>query len=299
MGKIDGVGEFMYTYSVIIPHKNSCDKVIRLVNSIPRRKDIEIFIVDDNSEQEIFAKLKTAVSDFNLDMRNVTLLKSNSKYAGEARNEGLRYSNSEWTIFADADDYFLCDAFKYFDKYIESNFDVVFFKVKSTKYSGDTEVPGNRGEVFNNLVADVLKQNNAETQYRLRYKYLVPWGKLIKSSLIKKNKIFFDGSKVANDVMFSTKLSSHAKTIKVDDAYVYCVTEGMDNLSKLRSIQDLEIRNDKFIEQFEYIKKIDSNQSVESIMKAKGMLGSSLKHGGILFFLREIKKFRKKNIRIF
>lgn len=40
----------MINYSIIIPHKNIPDLLQRCLNSIPRRTDIQIIVVDDNSD---------------------------------------------------------------------------------------------------------------------------------------------------------------------------------------------------------------------------------------------------------
>lgn len=39
----------IYKYSIIIPHKNTIHLLERCVDSIPRRKDIQIIVVDDDS----------------------------------------------------------------------------------------------------------------------------------------------------------------------------------------------------------------------------------------------------------
>lgn len=39
-------------YSIIIPHKNIPHLLQRCLKSIPRRKDVQIIIVDDNSDPE-------------------------------------------------------------------------------------------------------------------------------------------------------------------------------------------------------------------------------------------------------
>ena len=41
----------MINYSIIIPHKNSPELLERCLNSIPERKDIEIIVVDDCSNE--------------------------------------------------------------------------------------------------------------------------------------------------------------------------------------------------------------------------------------------------------
>jgi glycosyltransferase involved in cell wall biosynthesis len=48
----------MINYSFIIPHHNSPKLLERCLNSIPQRDDIEIIVVDDNSDKE-----KKAYSD--------------------------------------------------------------------------------------------------------------------------------------------------------------------------------------------------------------------------------------------
>mgnify|MGYP002627111942 CR=1 FL=1 len=42
-----------FMFSIIIPHKNTPDLLERCVNSIPKRDDLEIIIIDDNSSPEI------------------------------------------------------------------------------------------------------------------------------------------------------------------------------------------------------------------------------------------------------
>ena len=37
-------------YSIVIPHYNIPDLLERALNSIPQREDIEIIVVDDNSD---------------------------------------------------------------------------------------------------------------------------------------------------------------------------------------------------------------------------------------------------------
>ena len=43
----------MYNYTVIIPHKNCPDLLQRALDSIPEKDDIQVIIVDDNSDASI------------------------------------------------------------------------------------------------------------------------------------------------------------------------------------------------------------------------------------------------------
>lgn len=43
----------MINYSIIIPHKNIPKLLRRCLDTIPRREDVQVIMVDDNSDQEI------------------------------------------------------------------------------------------------------------------------------------------------------------------------------------------------------------------------------------------------------
>ena len=42
-----------FKYSIIIPHKNTPALLVRCVASIPKRDDLQIVVVDDNSDPSI------------------------------------------------------------------------------------------------------------------------------------------------------------------------------------------------------------------------------------------------------
>lgn len=87
------------SFSFIIPHKNCPDLLQRCVDSIPDRDDVQIIVVDDNSDDE----KKPAI--YRRDVEIVLLDAEHSKGAGRARNEGLKHAKGKWLLFADADDY--------------------------------------------------------------------------------------------------------------------------------------------------------------------------------------------------
>ena len=47
-----------FNYSFIIPHKNCPDLLQRCVDSIPERDDVQVIVVDDNSDNEKKPALK-------------------------------------------------------------------------------------------------------------------------------------------------------------------------------------------------------------------------------------------------
>ena len=88
------------TYSIIIPHHNSPSLLQRLLNSIPERNDLEVIVVDDNSDEE-----KRAYSSRS-DVKILYIDKLQTRGAGKARNEGLAVAQGKWLLFADADDFY-------------------------------------------------------------------------------------------------------------------------------------------------------------------------------------------------
>lgn len=112
-------------YSFIIPHKNTPDLLQKCLDSIPRRDDVQIIVVDDNSDED-----KVDFSSFpGLDDPTVEVyLTKEGKGAGYARNVGLKHAVGKWLVFADADDFFTGKINLLLDNNTSSESDVVFFK---------------------------------------------------------------------------------------------------------------------------------------------------------------------------
>lgn len=90
-----------FNYTIIIPHKNCPDLLYRCLASIPRRDNLQIIIVDDNSD---FEKVDfETFPGLNEPCVEVYYTKE-GKGAGYARNVGLKHAKGKWLIFVDADD---------------------------------------------------------------------------------------------------------------------------------------------------------------------------------------------------
>lgn len=212
----------MINYSIIIPHRNTPQLLNRLIDSIPDRDDIEIFIVD-NSDTPLKVTYNKTI--------NVNILYSdNKKGAGHARNEGLKKITGKWVVFADADDYFSNNAFEYFDHYSNSSASIVYFGVIS-KFS-ETGLDANRGDFYMRLVRKYIEEYSTEKEELLRFKHVVPWGKMFKKDLIDNNTLAFDEVIASNDIMFSARAAKHAEIIEADMREVYCVTVSKGSLTQ-------------------------------------------------------------------
>lgn len=203
-------------YSIIIPHKNCPDLLRRCLNSIPRRKDIQIIVVDDNSDsQKVDFENFPGVGE---DCVEVYFHKE-GKGAGGARNIGLKHAIGRWLIFADADDFFNPCFLDSIDKYKQSEYEIIYFEVNSV-FSDSLEIANRDGRINEFIETAILSNNFNE----LRFKLYGPVAKMISSKLIYENSLCFEERIVANDIWFSVTSGFYAQKVIADRAKIYCVT---------------------------------------------------------------------------
>ncbi len=214
----------MYNCSIIVPHKNIPELLQRCIDSIPVRDDLQIIIVDDNSD--------TSVVDFNnfpgSGRNNVEIVFSNGKNGkgpGYARNVGLSKAKGKWIIFADADDYFLDSFSTLIDKYQQSTKDVIFFKcVRKNENGLVLDYP-----LINDAINTALKTGNADT---IVYGVPCPWGKFIKRDFLEKNKINYQEITGGDDILFSIQIGVHLKELLIVEERLYCVVDRSGSLTR-------------------------------------------------------------------
>ncbi len=223
----------MINFSFIIPHKNTPELLRKCIDSIPRREDVQIIVVDDNSDAD-----KVDFEHFpGLDAPKVEVyLTKEGRGAGYARNVGLRHAVGKWLIFADADDYFTSDIDIALDEYQDSGADVVFLKNKAVKIpSGE---PSMRGVELNRRV-DIAIETGDFTQAVL---YSSPWQKFFKRSFIENNYITFNEVRWGNDVVFMGKVAACATSFEASGKVIYCITESDNSIIKDPSLASRIVR---------------------------------------------------------
>ena len=236
----------MINYSIIIPHKNIPQLLQRCIDSIPEREEVEIIIVDDNSDSTIV--------DFNnfpgLERGNTKVIfAKEGKGAGYARNIGLKHAKGKWIIFADADDYFEYGFSSYLDKYVSESAEVIYFMPRSTNY------------YINGKESKRVKTYQQLFDYNekfLRYAYITPWGKFIKRSFIKNNQFKFDETRWGNDAYFMTQVATTAKDILITHDYLYVVEEREGSLTneKVQTEEEIICRLSIDIRAYQYAETI-------------------------------------------
>lgn len=240
------------TYTFIIPHHNCPELLDRCLNSIPKRTDIQIVVVDDNSDEE-----KRPVECGRPSVEYIYISKEESKGAGRARNVGILSAKGKWLIFADADDYYTDNLNTLLDKYShDDDTDLVYINAHMVdQYGNSTPF------VISSYIRN-YQEKKIYSEHVLRYNIWSPWTRMVKRHLVEQYAIFFDSIPMGNDMMFSLKCSKYAKCFKVEEMIIYSyfnpigrsVTE--NNRCKIENIKykiELAIRQNELYSSVGYV----------------------------------------------
>jgi len=261
----------MINYSIIIPHKNSVNSLLRLCNSIPDDDDIQVIIIDDNSDVEVVKQLQNIELNSNIEIVFCDV----SKGAGGARNIGLQKTKGKWVIFADADDYFTTNLENLLIENLDSGADIIYFNTDSRD---ENEKQTYRHLRYSKLVCDFLDDNKKENA--LKYYFTPPWAKMIKRDLIVQNNIKFDEIVASNDVMFSLKTASFAKKIKACKDILYIITLSKGSITQIISKSHFDSKFNTALNANKFLRSIGMKKYQQSVLY---FLGKSYKFGFFYF----------------
>ena len=235
-------------FSIIIPHKDIPDLLIRCLKSIPISEDIQVIVVDDNSSDadtylERYPELSRPYLEF--------IRTTKGGGAGYARNVGLGHAKGKWLLFADADDFYVENMYDIICSYVDSEADVIYFKNKAV-LSDNTSIKADRSSYINENIDQYLRDGD---EWPVRFKMYVPWSKMIKRDLIVRHNIRFDEVKYSNDLYFSMLVGYYAGTVEAVNKIFYVVTSRSDSLTsnfclkpgELRIRAEMSFRYEKFL----------------------------------------------------
>ncbi|MBQ7268447.1 MAG: glycosyltransferase family 2 protein [Bacteroidales bacterium] len=203
------------TFSFIIPHKNTPDLLQKCLDSIPHRKDVEIIVVDDNSDPtkvdfEHFPGLNDACVKVIFD--------KDGGGCSHATNIALNNATGKWIVRGDADDFFEPDIVKAMDEYADSNYDIIFFKASSINLLNNS--PAERGDTNNNFVDEAIKTGD----FTHLFCNSCPWAKFYKRAFIETHNLRFHEVKWSTEVLFQAQYALLAKSYCASPLVIYCVT---------------------------------------------------------------------------
>lgn len=227
----------MKNYSFIIPHHNSPNLLNRCLESIPQREDIEIIVVDDNSDIDKHPqKLRHGVKLINIDTEH-------TKGAGRARNYGLKEAKGKWIVFVDCDDFFVPGFINILDKYKDEDLEVVYHDAHAANTK--TLEPMPKLLQRHNSYFDTY-DGSKETEDIIRFKIHSPWWKIVRRDFVEKYQIQFEEVPKGNDVFFTFQVGYFAKKISIEREKLYVYTfnpDGITNGKKNKYIYLSQLRN--------------------------------------------------------
>ena len=255
------------TFSIIIAHYDIPDLLMRCLKSIPVLEDIQVIVVDDNSPDadtylERYPELSRPYLEFIRAPKNGG--------AGYARNIGLDHAKGKWQLFADADDFFVGNMYDIISMHVESDADVIYFQ-KQAVYSDDINRKSTRSGYLDRIMDIYLKTGD---ELPVRTRHHVPWGKMIKKSLVERHHIRFEEIKYSNDILFSVHVGCLAKKIEAIDTVLYVVTshEGSATYEFCKKPDELRIRAGAAFRYDSFLFQHNMSQGREIVSYIKRML---------------------------
>jgi glycosyltransferase involved in cell wall biosynthesis len=284
-------------YSIIIPHKNRPELVQKLVQCIPVRDDIEVFLIDDASEDAVLKKIEQITAQLG-NLKLILNPDATSYGGGWARNMGLRVARGEYVLFGDSDDMFAPNAFTLLDELLyeqKKEADLFLFNAASVNEQGSRS---SRNDFRTFLVNKALREQGKESASVVLIRKILtridpPWAKVFKRSFLEKHNIRFDKTRYSNDVLFNAKAALLADNIHVSGNVIYHCLDHPNSLVKEETIKSIKerfkvsVRFNQFIDQFPEMKNFKTI-SGGFIWACRSM--------GFFFMLDMLRKAQKENI---
>ena len=206
-------------FSIIIPTYNSSNFISNCLNSIIKfdyNFKYEILIVDDSSSDKTWSIVKNFSKKFN----QIKIFKTiKNSGPGVCRNLGIRNSLGKYLIFLDSDDLIVKGSLENLYEIIRRNIDIQFI-INNTLRS---KPPYN-----NNYFFETFKKNRIHIEEFLN-KCLMKnihvdevWKLVVKTSFLKKNKIYFPNIYIGEDQCFILKLFKVANLLYLNrNSHIY------------------------------------------------------------------------------
>ena len=115
--------------SVIIPVYNQENLIIKAIDSIPKRDDIEIIVIDDGSTDNTWNSLMEYRSNHEYYFNLIFLYNTENKGVAYTVNKGYNYATGEYVVLLGSDDYFNSDKFEEIIEYLDGT-DLVYFNLE-------------------------------------------------------------------------------------------------------------------------------------------------------------------------
>jgi glycosyltransferase involved in cell wall biosynthesis len=198
-------------YSIIIGAYNEADWIGPLLDSIPRRDDVEVLLVDDHSDPEQTAAMRRRLAERRFPYASY-LANTGKQGLGTTRNVGIAAAQGKWLVFADADDSFTPAFAAALDRYAESSADQVLFLPQTAP---------NPWGASRTLASERLFE--AGDAAVAGYRIASAASRFVKRELVERRGIRFSEVPIGEDTMFSVQVMVNATDVRLDHTPIYTI----------------------------------------------------------------------------
>lgn len=223
--------------SVVIPMYQREKEITRCLDSVLAQTldGLEIIVVDDGSSDGGYQR----AAEYSRRFSHIKLYHQTNRGIGAARNTGIAKAHGKYIVFLDADDYVPPDAYKKLYRYAQrKQADVVIGNMQQSLDGTDLLVPD-----WMNWLFRQYGSRNVAKEYRIPIQNPSVCNKMIRLSLIRRYKLRFPDTRLAEDLEFSIRLFQIAKRIYLRNVpvYVYMITDVPDaSLSQTTSVDVID-----------------------------------------------------------
>ena len=119
-----------YKVSIIVPCYNSEEWIVKCLDSIPKREDIEVIVVNDGSTDLTIYRLQKYKEQEYKELKIIDY--KTNKGVSYARNKAIDKAKGEYILMLDSDDYMYSNVFlRIVDDYLCKDYDMVFYNMEN------------------------------------------------------------------------------------------------------------------------------------------------------------------------
>ncbi|AZN77302.1 hypothetical protein CXB72_09325 [Lactobacillus acidophilus] len=210
--------------SIIIPVYNAEKTIKRCIESLLKQtyKYFQIIIVDDGSIDKTAEILKEYKS-----INNIIIIKQPNRGPSIARNKGLKYADTKYVAFVDADDYVE-------DDFLSILLNGYCYKNIDLSVIGYNELDENNNLIDKSIYTKRIMNSSDYIAYTFKSNgpkgYM--WNKLWKKDIIKRFDIKFNANiSMAEDLLFCIEYLVHVNKIYISNSNSYNYMQSAYSLS--------------------------------------------------------------------
>lgn len=209
----------MLSISFIVPVFNGEKYIARCIKSILSLKNIsgELIIINDGSTDNSMDIINSIIIPYNINKFNIIIESQQNSGVAYSRNRGINLSTKKYISFVDQDDYLLPEFADQFNKYSDSDYDIIIGGFCRIDKKGK-------------LIKKFIPTNDEFSKFCLTY----PWGRIFRKDFLVDNSIKFLKTGIGEDVYFDLVSYSYTDKIKMIHEYSYVWfmnTESVSNTS--------------------------------------------------------------------